>query len=141
MCACAEIDSHADTTPAGAHFVLLEVTKKVCDVRSFHDSMELIKGVSVGTCDKVYSHLDLIQETIAFYKPYSLAKDMESALIHPNQLCDFGIQFNSTPRKYDPSLSHAFVAHEEDIAVPLKLHCCISYFPTRLPTPTELKET
>jgi hypothetical protein len=66
MCACAEIDSHADTTPAGAHFVLLEVTKKVCDVGSFHDSMELIKGVSVGTCDKVYSHLDLIQETIKF---------------------------------------------------------------------------
>jgi hypothetical protein len=137
----AEIDSRADTTCAGATFVLLEDTKKVCNVGGFHDSMKTIKGVPVGTCATAYDHPEL-QETIILCFPQALyfGKDMEHSLINPNQLRDYGIRVDSTPKQYEPSSLHAIIAHEEDITIPLKLHGCISYFPTRLPTPRELTE-
>jgi hypothetical protein len=103
--------------------------------------MELIKGVPVGTCATAYDHPEL-QETIILCFPQALFfdKDMENSLINPNQLRDYGIRVDSTPRQYDSSSLHAIVSQEDDITIPLNLYGCISYFPSRLPTQTELKE-
>ena len=137
----AEMDSRADTICAGATFVLLEDTRKICDVGGFHESMPSIKGVPVGTCATAYDHPDL-QETLILCFPQSLyfGNQMEHSLINPNQLRDFGIRVDSTPKQYDPNSNHAIMIPEEDIVIPLKLHGCISYFPTRLPTPQELND-
>jgi len=137
----AEIDIRADTICAGATFALIEDTRKVCDVGGFHDSMSPIKGVPVGTCATAYDHPDL-QETIILCFPQSLyfGSQMEHSLINPNQLRDFWIRVDSTPKQYDVNSNHAIIVPEEDVTIPLQLYGCISYFPTRLPTPQELND-
>eukprot|EP00590_Aulacoseira_subarctica_P006586 CAMPEP_0172433836 /NCGR_PEP_ID=MMETSP1064-20121228/69845_1 /TAXON_ID=202472 /ORGANISM="Aulacoseira subarctica , Strain CCAP 1002/5" /LENGTH=270 /DNA_ID=CAMNT_0013181965 /DNA_START=226 /DNA_END=1035 /DNA_ORIENTATION=+ len=100
-----------------------------------------IKGVPIGTCATAYDHPDL-QETIilCFTQSLYFGNQMEHSLINPNQLRDFGIRVDSTPKQYDPNSNHVILITEEDVTIPLQLHGCISYFPTRLPTPQELQD-
>jgi hypothetical protein len=52
----AEIYTRADTTCAGAAFVLLETTGKECDVKGFHDDMAPIGNIPIATCATAYDH-------------------------------------------------------------------------------------
>jgi hypothetical protein len=57
----AEIDTRADTICAGSTFLLHESTGKVVDVTGFHEALEPIKNIQIGTC---ITAIDLTNETI-----------------------------------------------------------------------------
>lgn len=52
-----EIDTRADTMCAGSTFLLHETTGKVVDVTGFHDSLDSLRNIQVGTCITAI-HLD-----------------------------------------------------------------------------------
>ena len=137
----AEIDTRADTTCAGAAFVLLETTGKECDVKGFHDDMAPIRNIPIATCATAYDHPTL-QETIIllFHETLYFGKDMEHSLINPNQVRDNGLTVDCCPRQYDKSSLHAIYFPDEDISLPFQMHGCISYLPIRLPTEAELEK-
>jgi len=136
----AELDSRADTTCAGATFIPLEFTGQECDVGGFHDTMTPIRNVPVATCATAYDHIGL-QETVilVFHETLYFGYAMEHSLLNPNQIRANGLIVDMCPRQYDQSSLHAIVHTKEDISMPLVMHGCISYLPTRLPTESELK--
>lgn len=136
-----EIDTRADTTCAGAAFALLETTGVECDVKGFHDDMAPVRNIPIATCATAYDHPGL-QETIIllFHEALYFGKAMEHSLLNPNQIRDNGITVDCCPRQYDKSSLHAIYVKNEDISLPFKMHGCISYLPTRLPTRKELDQ-
>ena len=44
-----ELDSHADTICAGRNYRLLSKTGQCCDVKGFHDDLEDVKNIPIGT--------------------------------------------------------------------------------------------
>jgi hypothetical protein len=109
----AEIDTRADTLCAGSTFLLHESTGKVVDVTGFHDSLESIKGIQVGTC---VTAIDLTNETIIASFPQSLyfGDSMENSLIPPAQLWDNGITVNVVPKQYSDGKSLHGIHHPEE---------------------------
>ena len=55
----AKMDTRADMVCAGASFVLLENTGKVCNINGFHNHMGMVKGIPIATCAMAYHHLNL----------------------------------------------------------------------------------
>ncbi|MGH7974081.1 MAG: hypothetical protein ACREBR_01045, partial [bacterium] len=135
-----ECDSRADTVCAGATFVPMELTGKVCDVRGFHDSFNNLKDIPVATTATAYDHEGL-QETLILVVHESLyfGTSMEHSLISPNQLRSNNLVVDTCPRQYSQGSSlHGIYSSEDDVFLPFEMHGCISYLPTRLPTTDEL---
>jgi hypothetical protein len=86
----AEIDTRADTVCAGSTFLLHDATGKIVDVSGFHEQLEPIKNIQVGTC---ITAIDLNEKTIIASFPQSLyfGDTMETSLIPPAQLWHHGI--------------------------------------------------
>jgi hypothetical protein len=129
----AEIDTRADTVCAGSSFLLYESTGKVVNVSGFHESMETINDIQVGTC---ITAIDLENETIIGCFPQSLyfGDTMEHSLIPPAQLWNYGITVDVVPKQYSDGRSLHGIHHpEENLFIPFHMHGCISYFSTRLP--------
>jgi hypothetical protein len=134
----AEIDTRADTLCAGSTFILFESTGKVVDVSGFHDSFTAIKDIPVGTC---ITAIDLDSETIIASFPQSLyfGNTMETSLIPPAQLWDYGITVDVVPKQYSDGRTLHGIHHPTDnVFIPFHMHGCISYFITRLPTDEEI---
>ena len=136
----AELDSRADTVCAGAAFALLELTNRVCDVSGFHGELGAMPNVPIATTATAFDHPTL-NETLILVTPESLyfGLTLPESLLSIPQLQDNGVQIYSCPKQYsrDPD-SHCLHLPEVDICLPLALHGCISYLPTRLPTEYEL---
>ena len=64
---------------------------------------------------------------------------MEHSLVPPAQLWAHGITVDVVPKQYSDGKSLHGIHHPDaDIFIPFQLHGCISYFPTRLPTNSEI---
>ena len=136
----AELDTRADTTCAGAAFVMLEDTGRICDVNGFHNHFELLKGIPITTTATAYDHPEL-QETLilVFHESLYFGASMEHSLICPNQLRENQLIVDLCPKQYTEGESlHGISIPEENIIMPFTLHGCISYLPTRLPSRNEL---
>jgi hypothetical protein len=58
---------------------------------------------------------------------------METSLIPPAQLWNYGITVDVVPKQYSDGKSLHGIHHpDEDIFIPFHMHGCISYFSTRL---------
>ena len=66
---------------------------------------------------------------------------LENTLLLPNQMGSHGIAVDNVPRhlSIDGKSSHSIYVPAEDVRLPLLLHGCISYLPTRYPTDYELE--
>jgi hypothetical protein len=108
----AEMDTRADTVCAGSTFVLYETTGKVVDVSGFHDSLESIKGIQVGTC---VTAVGLKDRTIIASFPQSLyfGDSMETSLIPPAQLWNYGITVDVVPKQYSDGKSLHGIHHPD----------------------------
>jgi hypothetical protein len=93
----AEIKTRADTICAGSTFILHVSTGKIIDVSGFHDSLETISNIPVGTC---ITALDLTNETIiaSFQQSLYFGDSMEHSLIPPTQLWEHGLTVNVVPK-------------------------------------------
>ena len=64
---------------------------------------------------------------------------MEHSLVPPAQLWAHGITVDVVPKQYSDGKSLHGIHHPDaDVFIPFQLHGCISYFPTRLPTNSEI---
>ena len=138
----AEIDSRADTVCAGATFLALEESNHFCGVNGFHSDMAPIKDVPVATVATAYDD-PITQETyiLVFHEALYFGSSMEHSLISPMQLRHFGLRVDQTPKQYDRESLHGIAFPDQEdhqLVIPFQLHGCISYFPSRLPTQTEL---
>jgi hypothetical protein len=70
---------------AGSTFILHEKTGQIVDVQGFHESLEPINGIKIGTS---VTAIDLGQETIIASFPQSsyFGDTLEHSLIPPAQL-------------------------------------------------------
>jgi hypothetical protein len=123
---------------AGTTFILHKATGKEVEVSGFHDSLETIKNIQVGTCITV---VDLETETIIECFPQSLyfGGSMENSLKPPAPLWDYRVTVDVVPKMYSGGKSLHGIHHpDENVFIPFHLHGCISYFSTRLPTSDEI---
>jgi len=135
-----EVDSRADTCCAGATFYLVEETDRTADVEGFHEDLWKLKNIPIGTCYTAIDHPGL-QETIigVFHECLYFGDRMEDSLINPNQLCANGLIVDTCPKQFSGSKSlHGIYNVEEDFFLPFRMHGCINYFSSRMPTMEEI---
>ena len=133
----ADIDTKADTVCVGSTFELHEDTGKVVDVHGFHDTLGVMKNITVGTA---ITAIDLEDETIIGVFPQSLyfGESMKDSFLPPVQMWDYGMVVDVVPKQYSSGKSlHGIYHHDEKIIVPFSIHGCMSYIPTRLPSREE----
>jgi hypothetical protein len=118
----AEIDTRADTVCAGSTFILHSSTGKIVDVSGFHDSLDAIKNIQIGTC---ITAIDLKDEAIiaAFPQRLYFGDTMETSLIPPAQLWHYGITVYVVPKQYSDGRSlHGIHHQDENIFIPFHMH-------------------
>ena len=134
----AEMNSHADTTCAGAGFQLLGTPLKTCTVAPFIDSYAPLDEISMGTCITAWND-PFTHETfvLAFHQSLFFGEKLKHSLINPNQLRKNGLEVNDCPTHLSKnnSSSHSIICEEAEI--PLDLNGVISYFPIRNPSDEE----
>jgi hypothetical protein len=106
---------------------------------SEYEPMRNIPVAKTATAyDDPYDH-----ETYILVTEYSLyfGDKLENTLLCPQQMQSHGIEVDDVPRhlSIDGKSSHSINIPAEDVHLPLLLHRCISYLPTRYPTDYELE--
>ena len=135
-----EIDSRADTVCCGKSYRMIEQSPRVATVSGFHGDLGAVNNVPIGNCCTAIDHPDL-QETLIVVCNEALyfGAGMEDSLISPNQLRANGLIVDTCPKQYSNGKSmHGIYDPHEDIFIPFRMHGCISYFASRLPTDEEL---
>ena len=137
-----ELDSHAYSAVVGQNAYVLRRTGKVARVQGF--TSELGKPLSVPFVDAIIAYDDhLTGETMLLKIRNALyVESLESNLIPPFVMRLAGIQVNECPKflsKHPTIQDHSLFFKSEDIRIPLQLKNTISYFPTRLPSQSELQ--
>ena len=141
-----ELDSHADTTVAGANMIFLDEindTTPTVEVSPFSDSYDPIKNIPVGTCATAYDcPVTGRVFVLLFGQALYFGDKMKASLLCPNQIRATGNRVEDVPCQYDNSSRHGitFLDDESDttLFVPLKLDGIISYLDTRQPTKAEI---
>jgi hypothetical protein len=138
----AEIDTRADTVCAGKALRVIEYTDQVCDVSPFTSEYEPMRNIPLAKMATAYDHPN-DNETYILVTVQSLyfGDKLENTLLCPNQMRSHGIEVDDVPRhlSIDGKSSHSIYIPAEDVRLPLLLHGCISYLPTRYPTDYELE--
>ena len=138
----AEIDTRADTICAGKASRVIEYTDQVCDVSPFTSEYEPMRNIPVAKTATAYDH-PYDHETYILVTVQSLhfGEKLENTLLCPNQMRSHGIEVDDVPRhlSVDGKSSHSIYIPADDVRLPLLLHGCISYLPTRYPTDYELE--
>ena len=99
-----ELDTRADTTCAGFNCRLIHYTGQQCDVKGFHDDMDLIPQVPIGTVATLWCDPDSGEGYILiFNEVLYFGNKLDHSLINPNQIRHNGIPVFDNPYEQDPS--------------------------------------
>ena len=138
----AELDSHADTCCIGATAAVIEYTGKTCDVSPFSKEYSAMQNVPIVKAATAYDDA-VTGETFILIMGEALyfGDRMENSLLCPNQMRANGVIVDDVPMHLSPEgqSTHSIYIPDEDIRLPLKLHGCLSYLPTCLPTQEEIE--
>jgi len=137
-----ELDSHADTTCAGANCVVLETTQQVVDVTPYNKqkyeperNIPVVKAATAYTTSNGVTYILILNQALYF-------PDLDHSLLNPNQMRVNGVIVDDCPRHLsDPSKpsSHSIYFPEQDVRIPLEMGGIISRFSTRRPISDELE--
>lgn len=135
-----ELDSRADTDCCGATWKLHSTTGEVVDVSGFHDDLDSLQDIPIGTA-KTAVALESGTHILVAHQALHFDVSLQHSLAPPAQLWDHGLTVDIVPKQYSDGRS-LFGLHDpdSDSFIPFSLHGCISYVPTRLPTDKELEE-
>ena len=130
-----EMDTHADTSCAGANWKLMELSNTMCEVSPFLDSYQPVQEVPLARCGTVWTS----QET---GREYLLVGDqmlwfgnkLQHSLINPNQIREYGIDVFDNPFG-DRAIG---IAHDESF-IPFDTKGTVVHFESRHPTEWEEK--
>ena len=119
---------------------MIEYTDQVCEVSPFTSEYDPMRNIPVAKTATAYDH-PYDHETYILVTAQSLyfGDKLENTLFCPNQMRSHGIEVDDVPRhlSIDGKSSHSIYIPAEDVHLPLLLHGCISYLPTRYPTDYE----
>lgn len=134
-----ELDSHADTTVAGANMVLLEETGVKVSVSAFSPQHKAIKDIPIGSCALAYDDENTGNTYIlVFNEMMYFGNKMPQSLINPNQVRAQEHLVRDCPQQYDGELTHSIIT-SCGLEIPLHMMGVISYVPLRLPTDDKLE--
>ena len=136
-----DLDSHADTCCAGATTVVIEYTGKTCDVSPFSQAYDATKDVPIVKAVTAYDDPST-GETFILVMNQALyfGDQMENSLLCPNQMRAHGVVVDDVPIHLSKGDStHSIFFPSEKVRIPLDMHGCISYIPTRTPTKNEIE--
>jgi len=137
-----ELDSHADTTCAGANCIVLEFTQQVVDVTPYNKNkyepetnIPIVKAATAYTDSSGNTYILILNQ--ALYLP-----DLDHSLLNPNQMRMNGVTVDDCPQHLsDPRCpsTHSIFSPDLDIRIPLELGGVISRICTQCPTKEELE--
>ena len=131
-----ELDSHADTTVAGANCTVLHFTGKECNVSPFRDDYEPISKVKICTAATAWQSPHTGQTYIlVFNEALWMGDFMSHYLINPNQLRHFGTQVQDDPTSDKPL---SIVTEDSGLAMELHINGTIVFANTFTPTDDDL---
>jgi hypothetical protein len=106
------------------------------------DKLGKISDVPIGTCVTAVDLADTQRTIIAvFHEGLYFGDTLKDSLLNPNQCRAHGLAVDTCPKQYSNGKSmHGIYVPENDLILPFKLHGCISYFASRLPTDDELRD-
>ncbi|MGH3053527.1 MAG: hypothetical protein ACRDL7_00940, partial [Gaiellaceae bacterium] len=139
----ADLDSHADTSCAGAGTVVIEYTNKTCDVSPFATEYEPLVQIPVIKAGTAYNDpITGVTYILILSQALYFGDRMSNTLICPNQLRANGLIVDDVPRHLSEGnkSTHSVYFPDERLRINLQLHGCISYIPIRTPTKDELEE-
>lgn len=135
-----EINTRADTFCAGQTFVFQEPTGMVVDVGKFHPSLPIIHNIPIGPAATTYDLPSGETIILGVHQALYFGATLENSLCQPNQLREHGIVIDDCLKQYSGGkLLHGLFFPDDNVLIPLELHACLSYFPSRLPTHEELE--
>ncbi|MGH3624303.1 MAG: hypothetical protein ACRDQ5_21370 [Sciscionella sp.] len=137
------MDSHADTCCAGSTTRVIEYTGKSCDVQPFADHYEAMTDVPIVKAGTAYDDPNTgITYILVISQALYFGLKLTHSLLCPNQMRANGVIVDDVPRHLSQNMksSHSIYFLEEKVGIPLQLHGCLSYIPTRTPTIKELED-
>lgn len=141
----AELDSHADTGCAGPDCYVDSLTGSKVNVYPFSSESNKVANIPIGTVIyAVEDPKDGRTVLLVMHEQLIFGDRLETSLINPNQLRNFGLTVSDTPRQFDRNSTHSISVprgeNETPLRVPLEMKGIISYFHVRKPTPAELEQ-
>ena len=141
-----ELDSHADTTLAGANMLFLDDRHDAptINVHGFTDDFKPVQNVPIGTCATAYDCPDTGRvHILLFGQALYFGNRMPASLLCPNQIRMNGNRVEDTPIQFEPASNHGLTLHDPDsnhsIFIPFQMDGQTSYMTTRIPTQSELQ--
>ena len=133
-----ELDSHADTTVAGANCVILNYTGKECNVAPYRDDYDSIKNVPIVSAATAWQSSITGQTYILILnEALWMGDQMDHSLINPNQLRHYGVRVQDDLTS-ERALS--IITADNQFCMELQMKGTIIYTETHSPSDRELEE-
>jgi hypothetical protein len=92
------MDTHADTSCAGANWSLMELTGELCDVNPFLASYQPVQEIPVALCCTVWTdQTDSIEYLLVGDQMLWFGTRMPNSLLNPNQMRAYGLGVYDDP--------------------------------------------
>jgi hypothetical protein len=138
-----ELDTHADTSLAGANCKVIAYTEQMVEVSPYHPKDEGIKNVPIVQAGTAYDHPESGESYILILnQALYLGDQFPIMFLNPNQARANQIIVDDIPRCLVPdpkTATHSIYFPDDNIRIPLELNGIISRLTTCLPTQKELE--
>ena len=130
-----ELDSHADTSVAGANCIVLSYTGRECDVTPYDSTYAPAKGIPIvhaatGWQSPISGQAYTLVLNESLYMP-----NLPNTLVNPNQLRHFRTHVQDNP--YSSSPLH-IRSEDSSFSMPLESQGTVIFAHTFAPNPQEL---
>jgi hypothetical protein len=137
----AELDSHADTCCAGPNTEPFAYSDESVNVSPFSETYKPLKDIPIASVVTVYDDPTNGRAVfLVIHEALYFGDKISQTLLNPNQMRAHGVTVDDTPRQFDATSEHAIRVPAQNLTMPLRMHGCISYIPTRKPTQEEMVE-
>jgi hypothetical protein len=127
-----ELDSHADTSCAGANWSLLQHTGQLCEVNPFLSSYNPVQEIPVACCATVWT-CDVTRQDYLLVGDEMLwfGTQLQHSLINPNQVCLSGLTVHDNPFATSAPFGIEFPGNS--VFIPFVTMGTIVHFESRVP--------
>lgn len=138
-----ELDSHADTSVAGANFRILYDTGEYATVHSFSSENKPFDKIPIGTAATAWTDRRGQTYILRLNQALLFGDRLDHSLLCPNQLRFFGHKVDDVPVQFDHTSTHSIHLRSElpddnEVTLPLMIKGVVSYFTSHYPTTNEL---
>ena len=138
-----ELDSHADTSVAGANFRILYDTGEYATVHTFSSETKPFDRIPIGTAATAWTDRSGQTYILRLNQALLFGDRLDHSLLCPNQLRFFGQKVDDVPVQFDRDSTHSItlrseLADDKQVTIPLMLKGVVSYFTSYYPTTQQL---